>query len=72
MDFAEFVIELANYDFDIVKNLKPSEIAAVALYISGMATSGFQKWTKPCEHATGISATRVKQLIREYFVDLPT
>lgn len=37
MDYAEFVIELANYDFNIVYNLTPSQIASVALYIGGIA-----------------------------------
>lgn len=49
MDYAEFVIELANYDFRLVHNLTPSQIAAVALYIGGIATSGIKKWTKPLE-----------------------
>lgn len=37
MDYAEFVIELANYDFKIVFDLTPSQIAAAALYIGGIA-----------------------------------
>ena len=71
MDFAEFVIEIANYDFDIVKNLRPSEIAAASLYIAGLATSGVSKWTKPLEHATGIKSADVKKIVSEHFVDLP-
>ena len=46
MDYAEFVIELANYDFRIVFDLTPSQIAAAALYIGGIAQSGVKKWTK--------------------------
>jgi hypothetical protein len=37
MDYAEFVIELSNYDFRIVYELVPSKIAAAALYIGGIA-----------------------------------
>lgn len=72
MDYGEFVIELANYDPKIIKDLKQSEIAAVALYIGGIATSGVKKWTKPLEHASGVKLAQVKQYCQEYFVDLPT
>ena len=75
MDFGEFVIELANYDYEIVSNLKPSEIAAVALYIGGIATSGVKnsqtKRSKPLEKATGVSMTKVKEIASQYFCDLP-
>ena len=75
MDFGEFVIELANYDYEIVSNLKPSEIAAVALYIGGIATSGVKnsqtKRSKPLEKATGVSMTKVKEIASKYFCDLP-
>ncbi len=60
MDYAEFVIELANYDFNIVYNLTPSQIASVALYIGGIAQSGVKKWTKPLEKTTGETLEEVK------------
>ena len=75
MDFGEFVIELANYDYEIVQKMKPSEIAAVALYVGGIATSGVKtgqtKRSKALESATGVSMTKVKELATEYFTDLP-
>jgi len=75
MDFGEFVIELANYDYEIVHKLKPSEIAAIALYIGGIATSGVKtnqtKRSKALESATGVSMSRVKELASEHFTDLP-
>lgn len=71
MDYAEFVIELANYDFWIVMELKPSQIAAAALYIGGIATSGMKKWTKPLEKVTSVSLEEIKWLCTEYFEDLP-
>ncbi len=67
MDFGEFVIELANYDFSIVRDIKPSEVAAVALFVGGIATSGIKKWTKPLEKATGVSGARLKEVCLEYF-----
>jgi hypothetical protein len=60
MDYAEFVIELVNYDFIIVNTLLPSQIAAVALYIGGIATSGVKKWTKPLEKVTGVTLEELK------------
>lgn len=71
MDYAEFVIELANYDFRIVLELTPSQIAAAALYIGGIATSGVKKWTKPLEKVTSVSLEEIKQLCIDYFEDLP-
>ena len=70
MDFGEFVIELANYDPTITFEVLPSEIAAVALYAGGIATSGIKKWTKPLERATGVSSARLKELCA-YFDNLP-
>ena len=71
MDYAEFVIELANYDFRIVHELMPSQIAAVALYIGGIATSGVKKWTKPLEKVTDVPLEELKRISAEYFTDLP-
>lgn len=70
MDFGEFVIELANYSPTICQEVLPSEIASVALYTGGIATSGIKKWTRPLEKATGVSSSRLKELC-ELFVDLP-
>ena len=71
MDFGEFVIELANYDPEIIKNLYPSQIAAVALYAGGIATSGIKKWTKPLEKATGVKQSELKSLCSR-FDNLPS
>lgn len=72
MDYGEFVIELANYDFAIINELSQSQIAAVALYVGGIATSGVKKWTKPLEKATGASLDQIKEMCENYFVDLPS
>ena len=72
MDYGEFVIELSNYSYDIVKDLTQSEIAAVSLYIGGIATSGVKKWTKPLEKATGVKLDRIKELCDSHYADLPT
>jgi len=67
MDYAEFVIELANYDFKIVYDLTPSQIAAAALYIGGIAQSGFKKWTKPLEKTTEVTLDDMKRICLNYF-----
>jgi hypothetical protein len=51
--------------------LTPSQIAAVALYIGGIATSGVKKWTKPLEKVTSVHVDEVKRLCGEYFENLP-
>lgn len=71
MDYAEFVIELANYDYDLVLHMKPSQVAAVSLFIAGVATSGITKWTKQLQKATGVSQTQIKEFIAKFFIDLP-
>ena len=71
MDYAEFVIEVSNYNYDIIKEMTPSQIAAVALYIAGMATSGVSKWTKQLERATGVTQVQIKEFVKDHYINLP-
>lgn len=69
---AEYIIELTLHDFDVVFTLKPSEIAATALYIAEKTTRERYKWIPDIVNETGgLKEKDVKELGNKYFKDLP-
>lgn len=73
---AKYVIELALYDYDIVYNLTPSEIACVALFISvnfdvnSNKISPKLKWSSEVSKESSIKKARMIEYFNTYFVDL--
>jgi transcription initiation factor TFIIIB Brf1 subunit/transcription initiation factor TFIIB len=73
---AQYIIELALYDYDIVYNLKPSEIAAVALFaaanfdIHSNKLAPKQKWSSEVSNESSMKKPKIIEYFNTYFVDL--
>lgn len=73
---AQYVIELALYDFDIAYNLTPSEIASVALFIAvnfdfnSNSITGKQKWSAEIAKEASMKKGKIIEYFNTYFVDL--
>jgi transcription initiation factor TFIIIB Brf1 subunit/transcription initiation factor TFIIB len=73
---AQYIIELALYDFDIQYNLAPSEIAAVALFIAvnfdfyGNKISPKLKWSSEVAKESSVKKGKILEFFNTYFVDL--
>ena len=76
LPLAQYVIELALYDYDIQYNLFPSEIAAVALF----AAANFEfhtnkiaekkKWSSEIAKESSMKKTKIFEYFNTYFIDL--
>ena len=76
MPLAQYIIELALYDYDIMYNLSPSEIACVALFLSvnfdvhSNKLSSKQKWSSEIAKESSIRKGKIVEYFSTYFVDL--
>lgn len=73
---AQYIIELALYDYDILHNLMPSEIAAVAMFAAvnfdfdANRIADKQKWSSEISKEASIKKTKLIEYFNTYFVDL--
>ena len=73
---AQYITELALYDYDIAYNLLPSEIAAVAIFAAvnfdynSNSISEKQKWSSEISKEASIKKTKLIEYFNTYFVDL--
>lgn len=73
---AQYVIELALYDYDIVFNLTPSEIACVALFASvnfdvhSNKISPKLKWSSEIVEESSMRKGKIIEYFNTYFIDL--
>ena len=73
---AQYVIELALYDYDIQYTLLPSEIAAVAMFVAvnfdfdANMISSKQKWSSEISKEASIKKAKLIEYFNTYFVDL--
>ena len=76
LPLAQYVIELALYDFDIIYNLTPSEIASVALFAAvnfdfhNNSISSKQKWSAEIAKEASIKKGKIIEYFNTYFIDL--
>jgi len=76
MPLAQYMTELALYDFDIMFNLTPSEIASVALFtaanfdIHSNMLSKKQKWSSEVSNESSMKKSKLTEYFNSYFVDL--
>lgn len=76
LPLAQYIAELALYDFDIVYNLAPSEIACIALFASvnfdvhSNKLSSKQKWSSELAKESSMKKGKIVEYFNTYFVDL--
>lgn len=76
MPLAQYIIELALYDFDIMTNLTPSEIASVALFTSANfdihsnTLTKKHKWSSEVSKESSMKKHKLTEYFNSYFVDL--
>lgn len=76
LPLAQYISELALYDFDIVYNLSPSEIASIALYaaanfdIHSNKMNSKQKWSSEIAKESSMKKGKIVEYFNTYFVDL--
>mmetsp|Transcript_7393 Transcript_7393/g.8347 ORF Transcript_7393/g.8347 Transcript_7393/m.8347 type:complete len:269 (+) Transcript_7393:488-1294(+) len=73
---AQYIIELALYDYDIAYNLLPSEIACVALFLAvnfdvhNNKIASKLKWSSEIAKESGMKKGKIMEYFKTYFVDL--
>ena len=72
LPMAQYIIELALYDYDIMYNLNPSEIACVALFVSVNfdSNSSSKKWSSEIAKESSMKKGKIVEYFNSYFVDL--
>lgn len=76
LPLAQYIIELALYDFDIIYNLSPSEIAAIGLFtaanfdIYSNKMNPKQKWSSEIAKESSMKKGKIIEYFNTYFVDL--
>jgi transcription initiation factor TFIIIB Brf1 subunit/transcription initiation factor TFIIB len=76
LPLAQYIIELAIYDFDIIYNLSPSEIAAIGLFtaanfdIYSNKMNPKQKWSSEIAKESSMKKGKIIEYFNTYFVDL--
>lgn len=76
LSLAQYITELALYDFDIQYNLAPSEIASIALFAAvnfdlyANKLNEKQKWSSEISKEASIKKIKITEYFNTYFIDL--
>lgn len=76
LPLAQYIIELALYDFDIQYNMLPSEIASVALFAAvnfdfhTNSLTSKHKWSSEISKESSMKKSKICEYFNTYFVDL--